>query len=169
MYVLHQDGHCVRSDNVVDSSITWRAVAITRLRLTRLDTDAQSSGARPRMLHPCNHGSSQNKIELSSSTLHEKEALKKAEVAASSATGREAQGRVGSVLRNHSHRARRAMPMRLRFLIPSPLNSRSLCTRFQPTRHLPPCTMSLADHRKACMIFVRALITHLGTPRLIAK
>jgi hypothetical protein len=74
-----------------------RAVAITWLLLTHLDTVAQSSGARSLTLLPCNYGSSQNKIDLSSPTVHEKEALKKAKVSASSVTGREAQGPVGSV------------------------------------------------------------------------
>jgi hypothetical protein len=113
-------------------------------------------------------GSIKKLVERPLPTMHRIEALKNAMVVASSLIGSAAHERDGSTQLSQSQRNQRARPMRFRSSTPKLSRSYRHATLQQATTHLPPCTTSEPDHRKAMEILTKAFGSQGGREMLIA-
>jgi hypothetical protein len=138
--------------------------ATDRLALHRCGTTWTRFGAVSVMERLSSHASCQNLSISQLPSIVMMEAWKNAEVATSSVTDNNDQEWDASIRWSQSQRNRSALPKSLRSRIPNPPRWRGRWTFFQASKHLPPWTMSKPVHRKAFIIFSRALITHGGKP-----
>jgi hypothetical protein len=142
-------------------------VATIHLR-ARGATTANNSGVRSERQRPSTHGSNQKRIELPLPTSQRMEVLKNTLVTSSSWSGRATHVRELLVRLNHSQRSRSALPMRFKKRTPRPPRVTDLVTLLHATMHLPPCIVSIPDHKNALKIFTNTFCSQGGKCKLMA-